>query len=807
MSSDRVAKALVGTELAGRYSIDRLVGSGGFGVVYQGRHTLLDVPVAIKVLRLDQIDEAHRANTFARFLAEAKTMAQLRHPHIVRVTDTGVREADEALPQLPWLVMEWCEGPTLAQQLHKRRGSGGRSVTACWRLIKPVLEAVEYAHQRDIAHRDLKPENIIIDADGAPRVVDFGIAKVMDTEEGRTASDSAATRSDYRAFTPAYAAPEQFAHTRTGPWTDVHALGLIITEVLIDDAPYPLDGTEMMRAALSKQRPTPATRGVDVGPWEPIIARALAAAPSERYADAGALLAALERAAPALDTYLSDPPPATEATQSGVAASTRPIVEVAEHAGTDEPIELRATEEMPAPKRRWLPIVGAVAVAAAAAALWWSSDTRHEPHDATVAVAPSSTPHPGGPTTPVPTVHPHGRFDLRLLEKRLRDRGWIVEQGDDSHADQHEVFERPLSRGGQRGTMLLHRWVSSVGLDIALGHFEGPVSRRGGDVLFVHIANDERQSRALLKYLVGNEEPPAQDTRPPLRTAQSPWRRCPVPTTLSLTAVWGTSSDNVFVVGSHGVVLHFDGKAWRREESSTHHDLRAVWGRDDETFAAGVNGIVVHRDAHGRWREDWGEPDGGSSSVYVAHHCWNAIAGNASRTVVVGDKGWLERNGSSWELYDPSNWRLTGREPEVRLVWASAAEAGITMVTGIGAVYLSREPGRLEHQGPWPQDDQGRNWPFVSSGGLFRVHPESTWTKTWGEHEWQPRAFVRVDTSDAHVFAVGDEGLVLHSDLTLTWKPEPSGVSVDLHAVWLSDDGVLFAVGRDGVVLRRPAPE
>jgi serine/threonine-protein kinase len=289
---------LAGTVLERKFRVDRLVAEGGFGFVYVGHHLALDLPVAIKVLkRLPGVDNAAWQEVLARFIQEAQTMARLRHPNIVSVLDTGIAEIGGGM--LPWIVLEWLDGITLAEDLDARRGRGGRPLRETLDLVMPVVHAVAEAHQARIAHRDLKPGNVMLvpgrQGQVTPRVLDFGVAKSMNGE-GPPRSGHTTTGEAFRAFSRSYAAPEQLAGARTGPWTDVHALGLMLTEVLVDASPYSDEPTEQHARAFDAVRPTPARFGVDAGPLEEVIARATAIRPADRFADAVELLAAIERA-------------------------------------------------------------------------------------------------------------------------------------------------------------------------------------------------------------------------------------------------------------------------------------------------------------------------------------------------------------------------------------------------------------------------------------------------------------------------------------------------------------------------------
>jgi serine/threonine protein kinase/WD40 repeat protein len=309
---------VVGTVLERKYRVDRKVAEGGFGVVYAGHHLGLDVPVAIKLLKPDDSADDW-LERLTPFFDEAKLIAKLRHPAIVAVLDSGVTHVEGVGLDVPWMVLEWIDGETLRAELTRRRteGAAGRSPVECMDLVGPVMEAIAVAHEAGVVHRDLKPSNIMLTRDGKDgplraRVLDFGVAKVMHPDEKDAApSGDTATESRVSAFTTQSAAPEQLSGTRTGPWTDVFALALTLTEVLTGRAPWgTCDTNDHYRAVFAPERPTPARLGVDVGPWEPILARALAVRPTDRPKDARALLAELTAALATMD------PAAAHATSS-----------------------------------------------------------------------------------------------------------------------------------------------------------------------------------------------------------------------------------------------------------------------------------------------------------------------------------------------------------------------------------------------------------------------------------------------------------------------------------------------------------
>ena len=297
----------LGATLEGKYIVRSVVAAGGFGVVYLGRHAVLGNELAVKVLKVPPELRDEARDVFVQmFLNEARIVASMKHPAIVRAIDYGVAELPDGRAA-PWMVLDWIQGITLAKDLEGRRGAGGRSPEECLAVITPVLEALAEAHEGRVAHRDIKPGNIMIPADSkgrgrragrvAPvetRLLDFGIAKVMEGDE-QPGSGNTRTSSALPAYSPRYASPEQVSRMRTGPWTDVHALGLVVTEMLLDRPAYtPGDALRLTAQVMADARPTPGRAGVDVGPWEAVLTRALALDPGDRYAHAGELLAALE---------------------------------------------------------------------------------------------------------------------------------------------------------------------------------------------------------------------------------------------------------------------------------------------------------------------------------------------------------------------------------------------------------------------------------------------------------------------------------------------------------------------------------
>lgn len=310
---------LVGSVIDQRYRVDSIVGEGGFGVVYRGHHLSFDHPIAIKCLKVPMHFNAEGQEIFLqKFREEGKILSRLsHHPAIVRVFDLGVTTARNG-QQVPYLVLEWLQGTPLSRFLEERRGMAaqtglppGMSEPDTLALMRPIVEALATVHAEGIAHRDIKPENIFYNpmAKGSrAKLLDFGIAKAMQ-EGDRVTRIGAKTSSNFSAFSPQHAAPEQFRpalYGATGPWTDVHALGLLFSELTSGRAPMGQgDFGELLVAATSERRPSPRSLGAPVSEaFEGIVQRCIALDPRHRFVDARDLLAAMDQ----LERRASAPP-------------------------------------------------------------------------------------------------------------------------------------------------------------------------------------------------------------------------------------------------------------------------------------------------------------------------------------------------------------------------------------------------------------------------------------------------------------------------------------------------------------------
>jgi eukaryotic-like serine/threonine-protein kinase len=216
----------------GPYRILKLLGEGGMGVVYLAERTDLGTQVAVKVLRDAWLSPARRE----RFASEQRTLAQLNHPSIARLYD-----ADTLDNGTPWFVMEFVDGIPITQYCREHKSS----VEQRLQLFRSVCEAVQHAHSNAVIHRDLKPSNILVKRDGSVRLLDFGIAKQLESLD--LPIDQ--TMTGLRMMTPAYASPEQVRGDQVGVSTDVYSLGVILYELLTGQLPFDLTGLTPAEAA------------------------------------------------------------------------------------------------------------------------------------------------------------------------------------------------------------------------------------------------------------------------------------------------------------------------------------------------------------------------------------------------------------------------------------------------------------------------------------------------------------------------------------------------------------------------------
>ncbi len=274
----------------GPYHLIRLLGEGGMGLVYLAERKDLGNLVAIKILRDAWLSPARRE----RFASEQRTLAQLNHASIARLYD-----ADALADGTPWFAMEYVEGVPLTDycKLH------ACPLDTRIHLFRAVCEAVQYAHSQAVVHRDLKPSNILVKQDTSIRLLDFGIAKQLESLDTPVNQ----TMTGLRLMTPAYAAPEQIRGERVGIHTDAYSLGVILFELLTGQLPFDLSNLTPAEAAsivaehepgkpssiLKTGNPPPDVASVHKSAWSELDVLCLTAMhkdPARRYRSVEALI-------------------------------------------------------------------------------------------------------------------------------------------------------------------------------------------------------------------------------------------------------------------------------------------------------------------------------------------------------------------------------------------------------------------------------------------------------------------------------------------------------------------------------------
>ncbi len=269
----------------GAWRIVREVGYGGMGEVYEAERVEggFTQRAALKLLRREASEQV------ARFHAERQILARLEHPGIARLLDGGF-----APDGRPYMAMEFVEGVSITAFCADTRASLDTRLA----LFLQVCDAVAFAHRHLVVHRDLKPANILVNAEGQVRLLDFGIAKLLDADDA-----AAQTRTAAAPLTPLYAAPEQLTGGAITTATDVYALGLLLFDLLTGEPPWPAGTTPvapMLRALQAQAAPAPSARAATradppvprrrlEGDLDAIVARALRAEPQHRYATVEAL--------------------------------------------------------------------------------------------------------------------------------------------------------------------------------------------------------------------------------------------------------------------------------------------------------------------------------------------------------------------------------------------------------------------------------------------------------------------------------------------------------------------------------------
>jgi serine/threonine protein kinase len=286
--AEQDARALIGAVGDGRYRIEQLLGEGSVGAVYRAVDEESGQVVALKQWHAGMLNDEIRG----RFMREARALATLDHPNIVKVVGHGF------VGGVPYVVLEYLEGHTVESML---RGGKPLEPDIAFELMRQALSAIAYAHSRHVVHRDLKPENIFVTRDENNRplvkILDYGLAKFMSIDHSSSSSQTPLTAAGMMIGTPLYMPPEQAAGSSVDVGVDVYSMGCVLFEMLSGRPPFLAESNvELFNAHLRAPVPklAEALAGAEVAPeLQALIDRAMAKKQTERFPNAGAMLQVL----------------------------------------------------------------------------------------------------------------------------------------------------------------------------------------------------------------------------------------------------------------------------------------------------------------------------------------------------------------------------------------------------------------------------------------------------------------------------------------------------------------------------------
>ena len=275
-----------GPQTLGRYQLERVLGKGAMGIVYEALDPKLHRKVAIKTILISQLDEETAKDFSMRFVREAHAVARLNHPNIVQVYDFG-EEGDIA-----YLVMEFIRGDELKSTLSTGRQFDRKE---CVRIMCELLDALDFAHEAGVIHRDIKPANVMLDGQGRAKLTDFGVARVTDSDRTHAERTQAGTV----VGTPAYMSPEQIQGQGIDRRTDIFSAGVILYQFLTGQKPFTGEGAwTVAKKIIQDDPPMPSSINMALSPeFDRVVAKALAKSPDQRFATAREFSQALKRAA------------------------------------------------------------------------------------------------------------------------------------------------------------------------------------------------------------------------------------------------------------------------------------------------------------------------------------------------------------------------------------------------------------------------------------------------------------------------------------------------------------------------------
>jgi serine/threonine-protein kinase len=409
-----------GEVIAERYEVEELVGTGGMSSVYRARDRLLERFVALKVLHPHYGDDDEYVERFRR---EARSVAQLSHPHIVTVIDRGEDDGQQ------FIVFEYVDGENLKQLLER---TGPLPARRALELAVEIADALAFAHEHGLVHRDVKPQNVLLTPDGDVKVTDFGIARSLDVEHGVTQTGTVLGTSNYLS-------PEQASGKPTTQATDVYSLGVVLYELLTGEVPFPGDNfVAVAMKHLNEQPPDLVERRPDVPlRLAAAVDRALEKDPARRFPSMDTFAWELRQCLAELES------PETERTL----ITPSPVIR------ESAPRRVRARRSR-APLYILIVLVAVAAIVGGVLGLGGSKGGK-----------PSASTSGGGSTTPNVTLHGVGDYDPQGTGSEHSSSAPLATDGDPSTAWYTEHYASTAFGGLKDGLGL----VVNAGRPVRLG--------------------------------------------------------------------------------------------------------------------------------------------------------------------------------------------------------------------------------------------------------------------------------------------------------------------------------------------------